>query len=77
MLYISRRKGETFTIGEQGEVTILVSKIQGSQVRIGIDAPKDCPIRRHDMKKTTVSKSAPDSGEECGATMQGMAADHS
>ena len=44
MLVLTRRVGETITIGSNITVTIL--KLDSPQVRIGIDAPKDIEIHR-------------------------------
>ncbi|HED13293.1 MAG TPA: carbon storage regulator [Gammaproteobacteria bacterium] len=41
MLILTRRIGETL-IGDNIQATVL--GIKGSQVRIGIDAPKDVPV---------------------------------
>ena len=48
MLVLSRRKDESIKIGKDIEVTVL--DIRGNHVRLGIDAPKQVPIERHDMK---------------------------
>lgn len=47
MLILTRRLGEMLTIGDDVRVTILA--IKGSQVRIGIDAPKDIPVHREEI----------------------------
>lgn len=44
MLVLTRRVGETITIGSNITVTIL--KMDGPQIRIGIDAPKGIDIHR-------------------------------
>lgn len=47
MLILTRRIGETLNIGDDIKVTIL--SINGRQVRIGIDAPKEIPIHREEI----------------------------
>ena len=44
MLVLSRREGETLMIGD--DITVTVLGINGNQVRIGIDAPKEVPVHR-------------------------------
>ena len=40
MLILTRRVGESLMIGDNVDITVL--GIRGNQVRIGINAPKDC-----------------------------------
>ncbi len=47
MLVITRKAGERICLGD--EVTITVIEISGSTVRIGIDAPAEIPIYRHEI----------------------------
>lgn len=47
MLILSRRTGESFMIGDDIRITVLNAR--GSQVRIGIDAPKDTPVHREEI----------------------------
>ncbi|MBR7887920.1 carbon storage regulator CsrA [Marinomonas sp. A79] len=47
MLIITRRSGETINIGDDTEITVL--GIQGSQVRLGIKAPKDVSVHREEI----------------------------
>ena len=51
MLVLTRRVDETITIGPN--ITIMLVAIQGDQVRIGIKAPKNVPIVRHNAKIKT------------------------
>jgi len=44
MLKLTRRIGETIVIGNDVKITIL--GIEGKQVRIVVDAPKDIPVHR-------------------------------
>jgi carbon storage regulator len=47
MLILTRRPGERLCIGEDIVVTILA--VKGSQVRIGIAAPRDVAIDREEI----------------------------
>ena len=47
MLVLSRRVGEKLVIGE--DVTVTVLGVKGSQVRIGIDAPRDVTVHREEI----------------------------
>ena len=47
MLVLTRKKGESIRIGDDIEITI--SSINGDQVKIGIDAPKNVEIHRKEV----------------------------
>jgi len=47
MLILTRRVGETLMIGDNISVTVL--GVKGSQVRIGVNAPKDVSIHREEI----------------------------
>ena len=47
MLVLSRKVGEEIIIS--GVVIVRVIKIEGSQVKLGIKAPKDVPIYRKEL----------------------------
>lgn len=47
MLILSRRVGESVTIGDN--ITVTVTGINGAQVRIGITAPKDVTVLREEI----------------------------
>lgn len=47
MLVITRKPGQRVLIGENIEIQIV--DVQGDQVRIGIDAPKDISIVRKEL----------------------------
>jgi carbon storage regulator len=47
MLVITRRSGERICLGD--DITITVLDISGSTVRLGIDAPSEVPIYRHEI----------------------------
>lgn len=47
MLILTRHTGESLIIGDDVKVTILGMK--GSQVRLGIDAPKEVSVHREEI----------------------------
>jgi carbon storage regulator len=47
MLILTRRIGETLMIG--GDVTVTVLGVKGSQVRMGVNAPKDVAVHREEI----------------------------
>lgn len=50
MLVLTRKKGETIKIGDDIEITI--SSVNGDQVKIGINAPKNIEIHRKEVYET-------------------------
>jgi len=47
MLILTRRVGETVTIGD--DVTVTVLGVKGNQVRVGISAPKTVAVHREEI----------------------------
>ena len=47
MLILTRRVGETLTIGNAVTVTVLT--VKGDKVRLGINAPKDIAVHREEI----------------------------
>ena len=47
MLVLTRKENESLVIGENIKLTILA--VKGSQVRVGIDAPREVPIQRQEL----------------------------
>ena len=47
MLILTRRIGESVYIGDDVRLTVL--GVRGTQVRIGINAPKDVPVHREEI----------------------------
>lgn len=51
MLVLSRKLGEKITIGDgPNAVVITVVDIDRGKIRLGIDAPRDVPIYRQELK---------------------------
>ncbi len=49
MLILSRRPGESITIGD--DVVITVVSVNGNQIRLGITAPRDVRVLREEIYK--------------------------
>ena len=47
MLILTRRVGETIMVGD--EVTVTVLGVKGSQVRVGINAPREIAVHREEI----------------------------
>ncbi|MGI9324603.1 MAG: carbon storage regulator CsrA [Pseudomonadales bacterium] len=47
MLILTRRIGESIAIGDDIKVTVL--SVNGNQVRVGIDAPRNVPVHREEV----------------------------
>jgi carbon storage regulator len=47
MLVLSRKVGEEIVIGE--DIRVRIVAIQGNQIRLGFEAPRDVPIRREEL----------------------------
>lgn len=47
MLILTRRPGESITIGE--DVTVTVVTVSGNHVRLGISAPRSVPVGREEI----------------------------
>ena len=47
MLVLSRKKNESIVIND--DITIVVVEIRGDKVRLGVEAPKECPVHRREV----------------------------
>jgi carbon storage regulator len=47
MLVLSRKKNESIVIND--DITIMVVEIRGDKVRLGVEAPKEVPVHRHEV----------------------------
>ena len=48
MLVLSRKEGERISIGDN--ITLIVSKVNGNRVTIGIEAPRDIKVVRGELQ---------------------------
>ena len=54
MLILTRRIGEALIIGN--DVTVKVLEVNGTQVKIGIDAPKDVSVNREEIHQRILNE---------------------
>lgn len=47
MLILTRKTGESLLVGDDVEITVL--SVRGSQVKLGVNAPKDIAVHRHEI----------------------------
>jgi len=47
VLILTRKVGETLMIGD--EITVTILGVKGSQVRVGVNAPKDVAVHREEI----------------------------
>jgi carbon storage regulator len=57
MLVLSRKSGEQIQI--DGNITVTVLGIEGRRIRLGIEAPKEVPILRSELKGVLGTPSGP------------------
>jgi len=55
MLVLTRRRGEVLLIGDDIRITVL--EIRGTQIKLGIDAPKSITVLREELKRDKDSTS--------------------
>ncbi len=70
MLVLTRSKGERIVIGEDGDIVIHIVEVRGNQVRLGIEAPKDVPVHRHEIYQR-IQNSSQDHTSETNSTDEG------
>ena len=56
MLVLSRKENESIIIDDR--IEILIVKVQGDKVRIGINAPADVPIHRAELAQRIAAENA-------------------
>lgn len=47
MLVLTRKKGQSIIIGDSIEIIVL--DVQGDQIKLGVNAPRDVPIHRKEV----------------------------
>jgi carbon storage regulator len=57
MLVLTRKTGETILIGD--EIRLTVSSVSGSRVKICVDAPRECAIRRSEIANPDALRATP------------------
>jgi len=61
MLVLSRKPGESVTIGDEVRITVL--SISGKQVRIGIEAPAEIAVHREEIYNKIANEQNPEVSE--------------
>jgi len=54
MLVLSRKEGERISIGDN--ITLIVSKVSGNRVTIGIEAPRDVKVVRGELQLKAITE---------------------
>ena len=62
MLILTRRVGETVVIGD--DVTVTVLGVKGSQVRLGVNAPKEVAVHREEIYERIKREQAADEADQ-------------
>lgn len=62
MLILTRRKGESLMIGDDISVTVL--GVRGTQVRIGVNAPRDIAVHRQEIYDRIRGEQGAEDGEQ-------------
>jgi carbon storage regulator len=57
MLVLNRTLGQVLTIGDDIRITIVA--VNGKNVRVGIDAPRDVTVLRSELEKRATDKQDP------------------
>lgn len=74
MLILTRRIGESIYIGDEVRLTVL--GVRGTQVRIGINAPKGVPVHREEIYYRIKNEQGGGSGQYDGPGGQSGAGAH-
>lgn len=65
MLVLIRKTGESIRIGE--DVTLVVLNVQGNKVRLGVNAPRDMPVDREELRERKRRHPRPPTGATGGS----------
>ncbi len=66
MLVLTRKLGEKIAIGN--EITVVVTQIHGSHVKLGVEAPKEVSIYREEILAKTIRENR----SAAGANLKGL-----
>jgi carbon storage regulator len=66
MLVLTRKVGQEIRIGE--DITVVVVRIQGDKVRLGIDAPPHVQIHREEVRRRLQAEKGRGEAELSGST---------
>ena len=61
MIVLSRKKNASIVINN--DITIVVVEIRGDKVRLGVEAPAQCPIHRREVYEA-IRRHVPETAEE-------------
>lgn len=54
MLVLSRKVGETIVIN--GNIRVMITELRGDNVRVGVDAPREVSIDRHEVHEAKLKE---------------------
>lgn len=63
MLILTRKVGEVIMIGE--DIVVKVLGVRSGQVKIGIEAPRELPVHRHEIFERIKAEDSSQNGESC------------
>ncbi len=63
MLILTRKVGEIIMIGD--DIVVKVLGVRSGQVKIGIEAPRELPVHRHEIFERIKSESDAENGDSC------------
>ena len=63
MLILTRKVGEVIMIGE--DIVVKVLGVRSGQVKIGIEAPRELPVHRHEIFERIKSEDSSQNNTSC------------
>ncbi len=63
MLILTRKVGEAIMIGE--DIVVKVLGVRSGQVKIGIEAPRELPVHRHEIFERIKSEEVAENSNTC------------
>ncbi len=61
MLVLSRKKNESIVINN--DIRIVVVEIRGDKVRLGVEAPREVPVHRHEVYEAIQGQQQAEAGD--------------